>query len=54
MTRDPLTALAIRRETLLAEAKDRREARDMAGAAKAEAELRDVNREILKRGRGNA
>lgn len=50
MTRDPLTALAIRRETLLAEAQDRREARDMQGAARAEAKLRAVNLEILRAG----
>ncbi len=53
MTRDALTNLSIKREILRAEAKQLREARDMAGAARAEAELREVNKEILKRGRGN-
>ncbi len=47
MTRCPLTALAIRRECLMAEARERREARDMAGAAKTEAALKAVNLEIL-------
>ena len=41
MTRCPLTTLAIRRECLMAEA------RDMAGAAKTEAALKAVNLEIL-------
>jgi hypothetical protein len=48
MTRHPLTNLAIRRAVLLAEAKRLRDARDMAGAARAEAELRAVVTEILR------
>lgn len=51
MTRCPLTALAIKRECLLSEAQALRDARDMEGAAKAEAKLRAVNREILMRGK---
>lgn len=50
MTRDPRLALAIRREVLRADAKALREARDSKGAAKAEAELRAVNIEILRAG----
>lgn len=54
MTRCALTNLGIRREVLRAEARQLREARDMAGAAKVEAELREINLEILRRGKGNA
>lgn len=50
MTRDPLLALSIRREVLRAEAEELRAARDTQGAAKAEAELRRVNTEILRAG----
>ena len=53
MTGNPLTDLGIKREVLRAEAARMRDLRDMAGAAKVEAELREVNKEILKRGRGN-
>jgi hypothetical protein len=50
MTRHPPLNLAIRRAVLLAEAKRLRNARDMAGAARAEAELRAVVRAILAAG----
>lgn len=51
MTRNPVLSLAIKRECLLSKAQSLRDARDMEGAAKAEAELRAVNREILMRGK---
>lgn len=53
MTRDAMTNLCIRQTILRDEASRLRDARDMEAAAKVEAELRDVNLEILKRGRGN-
>ena len=52
MTRDALTDLGIKREILRAEAARLRDLRDMAGAAKVEADLRRVNLEILRRGKG--
>lgn len=54
MTRDTLTNICIRKERLRADAKAAREARDMDKAADAEAELREINLEILRRGKGNA
>lgn len=50
MTRDPRLALAIRRACLLAEAEACRNARDMRGAARAEAELRAVTTQIMALG----
>lgn len=50
MTHSPALNLLIARECLLAEARDLRQARDMQGAAKAEARLREVQTEILRAG----
>lgn len=50
MTRSPALNLLIRRECLTAEARDLRQARDTQGAARAEAELRKLNTEILRAG----
>jgi hypothetical protein len=54
VTRCALTNLSIKREVLRAEARQLREARDMAGVAKVEAGLRDVTVEILRLGMASA